>query len=78
MAKLLGLLVLLGLGWLVVKRLLGPPPVPRDPPQPRFEKTVRCARCGVHVPAALARPADNGHVCKEPGCAGHPEKEPRR
>ena len=78
MAKLLGLLVLLGLGWLVVKRLMGPPPVPRDPPQPRFEKTVRCARCGVHLPATLARPTDDGHICNDSDCARRTEDEPRR
>ncbi|WP_353249883.1 hypothetical protein [Salinisphaera sp. T31B1] len=68
MAKLLGLLVLLGLGWLVVKRLLGPAPVRRDPPQPRFEKTVRCARCGVHLPPALTRSSEVGPVCADDEC----------
>ncbi|MFC3102465.1 hypothetical protein [Salinisphaera aquimarina] len=70
MARLLGLLFLLGLGWLVVKRLLGPEPVARDKPQPRFEKTVRCARCGVHLPMSLARPDHQGHVCADPDCSG--------
>jgi len=78
MAKLLGLLVLVGLGWLVVKRLLGPTPIRREPPQPRFEKTVRCTRCGVHLPLALAREEGNAHVCNDPGCNQRTEPELHR
>lgn len=85
MIRLLGLLLLIGLGWLVLQRVFGarrprqdrPEPPHSDEP-PRFDKTVRCARCGVHLPLALARAEGDGHVCAEPGCEmQRRDKEPR-
>lgn len=82
MARLLGLLLLLGLGWLIVKQLLGSSArkrdrVREDDNNPRFEKTVRCARCGVHMPLSLAHRSDDGHVCGEPDCSERSDKASR-
>jgi len=69
-ARLLGLLLLVGLGWLIVRQLLGRSTRRRDPPPPaRFEKTLQCERCGVHLPLSLvSRDRDNRVVCNEPDC----------
>jgi|GEM_PF-1174577 len=71
MGRILGLLLLLGVGWLIVRQLLGTTSPKRDRPRrspPRFEKTVRCARCGVHLPLALARLEGNDYVCTDTDC----------
>lgn len=69
MTRLIGLLLVIGLGWLIVKRALGATrPAPRRPPPPRFEKTVRCARCGVVLPLSLARRQGEDYVCGGSGC----------
>lgn len=69
MARLLGLLLLFGIGWLIVRQLLAPSSRRRDVPPARFEKTVQCERCGVHLPLSLAqRDADDRTVCGEPDC----------
>ncbi|MAS11060.1 hypothetical protein J7355_10330 [Endozoicomonas sp. G2_2] len=82
MARLLGLLLLLGLGWLIVRQLLGATRAGQDRTRnentpPRFEKTVRCARCGVHMPLALAHETDDGHVCGEPDCSARADRATR-
>jgi len=37
--------------------------------KPPAEAMVRCARCGVFLPRADARPAGDGFRCGDPGCA---------
>jgi uncharacterized protein len=39
---------------------------PRTPPP---ETMVRCARCGVYLPRADAKPSPTGLICGDPGCA---------
>ncbi|MES1940381.1 hypothetical protein T5B8_09064 [Salinisphaera sp. T5B8] len=70
MARLLGLLLLVGLGWLIVRQLLGARRPSRDTSAtPRFEKTVRCSRCGVHLPLALStRDANGAPICNDSDC----------
>jgi uncharacterized protein len=38
---------------------------------PPAETMVRCARCGVYLPRADAKPGPSGLTCGEPGCALH-------
>jgi uncharacterized protein len=35
------------------------------------ETMVRCARCGVYLPRADAKPGPAGLTCGDPGCAQH-------
>ncbi|MBS64679.1 MAG: hypothetical protein CMN27_17245 [Salinisphaera sp.] len=81
MARLLGLLLLIGLGWLVVRQLLGPRRASQhESKPPRFEKTVRCSRCGVHLPLALADEDANGApICNDANCSAHRprDRDPR-
>jgi hypothetical protein len=68
-ARLLGLLLLLGLGWLIVRQLVRLPPRRQESSPPRFEKTVQCARCGVHLPLSLAqRDHEDRPICGDPNC----------
>lgn len=70
MARLLGLLLLIGLGWLVIRQLSGRGRIRthRAPPAQRFEKTVRCAECGVHLPLSIARRDGERYVCTDSDC----------
>lgn len=49
--QLLLLIVLAYIAWRLLRRALAPPQKSGEPQQ-RFEPTVRCTRCGTHVPAA--------------------------
>jgi formylmethanofuran dehydrogenase subunit E len=65
MARLLGILLLVGLVWLGLRWLFNRVAVARRAAEvPRFEKTVRCARCGAHMPLALARAEGDVYVCR--------------
>jgi len=41
----------------------------RAAPPPSAETMVRCARCGVYLPRADAKPAAGGLVCADGACA---------
>ncbi|MES1932044.1 hypothetical protein T35B1_05518 [Salinisphaera shabanensis T35B1] len=82
MARLLGLLLLLGLGWLIVRQLLGTsasrrPRARSDDAPPQFEKTVRCTRCGVHMPLSLAQETRDGLVCGDTDCSARADRTSR-
>lgn len=78
MARLLGILLLLGLGWLLLRPLFAARKRTHHASAQRFEKTVRCERCGVHLPMSLARIEDGRHVCADPECRSKraPDREP--
>ena len=84
MARVLGVLLLIGLAWLVFKRTLGRAnrrdQSIRDAQPPRFEKTVRCARCGAYTPLALVRfDAQHNPICKTHDSRGDDhERDPTR
>ncbi|ROO27249.1 hypothetical protein SAOR_08770 [Salinisphaera orenii MK-B5] len=70
MARLLGLLLIIGIAWLAFRQLAGGARtrMHRREAPPEFERTVRCERCGVHLPLSLAERDGDDYVCSEHAC----------
>lgn len=71
MARLLLLLIAIGLVYLILKRVVGMQrqrSLRRDraPTRPKthYEKTERCVRCGAFIPRRMGRSTDAGYVCR--------------
>lgn len=79
MARLLLALFAIGIVLLVLKRVSGmhrQRPMKRDANKnPRFEKTLQCARCGSYLPVSLTQETPSGPTCRD-GCAAHTNKNP--
>jgi len=80
MARLLFILIAIGVVVAVIKRVAGlhrQRSVDRTTERhPRFEKTEKCARCGSYLPASLTRESAAGQICRD-GCADHADDNSR-
>src|SRR5699024_12702888 len=64
MGRFLIAIVLIGLVFWALRGLWhGPAPAASQDSEPQFEKTVCCARCGVHVSCRIAIEHDGRHYC---------------
>lgn len=64
MGRAIVIILLIGLAFWWLRKLwhkLAPAPATRA--EPAFEKTVRCAECGIHVSTELALQRDGKHYC---------------
>lgn len=69
MSRLLGLLLIIGIAWLAFRQLTGGSRARvRRREANAFERTVRCERCGVHLPLSLADRDGNDYVCSDRAC----------
>lgn len=64
MGRTIVIILLIGLAFWGLRRLWRKLDAPSQPaPEQVFEKTVRCAECGVHVSTRLALERDGKHYC---------------
>lgn len=63
--RLLIIAALLYGAWRVAKRLLQKPPVQGQPPSDEAQAMLKCAHCGIHVPAPEAFSHQGRHFCSQ-------------